>query len=547
MSSSEKIRGLLCGISQTIAHEEAFQGNTSASAGLPLAKIYTASANKGEVAGEYPFTRGVTSNMYHDGHWVMGMYSGYGSPTETKKRFKLLLEAGQTGLSVALDLPTQTGVDSDDPLAKGEVGKVGVALNSVDDMIAMLDGLPLENLRQMRTTANAISPIFTAFTLVAMEELGIDPSSFKLLLQNDPLKEFTSRGTWIFPPAASIKFSVDVIEYFQEYYPSWQPIQFCGYHIRDAGGTATQEVGVSILNGLAYLDAAEARGVDISKISPTLFTFLAASVDIFEEAAKFRATRRLWAKILHERYGVPEEAATIRIFSYTLGGALTAQEPHNNIARIAYEALAAVLGGTQTLATSSWDEALSLPSEDAAHLSLRIQQIIGAEAGAAKVVDPLGGSYYVENLTDRLEAEIAAYVVELIDAGGAVKGIEDGSISAQLGESAYREYRDIAEGRKLLVGVNYKTRAAESNALPVATPAFPDATDEAMASLAATREKRIPERVDGALLAVELAARNDENTIPAIIEAARARATIGEICTTLAKVWGRHPVSQESI
>ncbi len=547
MSSTELTRNLLRGISANLVREEAFQGNTSSSARLPLSRIYTDAGNATPAAGEYPFTRGVTRNMYHDGHWVMGMYSGYGSPTETKKRFKLLLEAGQTGLSVALDLPTQTGIDSDDPLARGEVGKVGVALNSVDDMIAMLDGLPLENLKQMRTTANAISPIFTAFTLVAMEELGIDPAAFKLLLQNDPLKEFTSRGTWIFPPAASIKFSVDVIEHFQHNYPDWQPIQFCGYHVRDAGGTAVQEVGVSILNGLAYLDAAEARGVDIGKVAPTLFTFLAAGVDIFEEAAKFRATRRLWAKILHERYGVPAGDATIRIFAYTLGGALTAREPHNNIARIAYEALAAVLGGTQTLATSSWDEALSLPSEEAAHLSLRIQQIIGAEAGAAKVVDPLGGSYYVENLTDRLEAEIAAHVVELLDAGGAVRGIEDGSISAQLGESAYREYRDIAEGKKLVVGVNYKTRADAGDELPVATPAFPDATDEALASLAATRGKRDPEAVAQGLQALEQAARDDENTIPAIIEAARARATIGEICSALASVWGRHEVSTQSL
>lgn len=514
----------------------------TSSARLPLSPFFA--GENSERPGEFPFSRGLSERGYLDELWVMGMYSGYASPKETNARFKSLLSAGQTGLSIALDLPTQIGIDSDHPLAMGEVGKVGVPLNTVEDMLTLLDGLPINQIRQMRSTANAIAPIFAAFALVALEELGIAPGSFRLFLQNDPLKEFPARGTWIFPPAASLRFAVDVIEYFAAHHPNWQPIQFCGYHIRDAGGNVVQEVGVALANGIAYIEEAARRGVRIADIAPTLFFFLSSSIDIFEEAAKFRAARRIWAKLLHGRYGVPHKLCSMKIFAYTLGGALVAQEPQNNITRIAYEALAAVLGGVQTLATSSWDEAHSLPSEEAAHLSLRAQQILAHETGVANVVDPLGGSYYVEALTDRLESEIAGYVVEILEQGGAVAAIENGFIENELARSAFRDHEEIQSGRRLIVGVNFKPRAAEAGLAPSFILGSSIASD-AVAELRRVKACRDGARVERALAAVRDAARRGVNTIPALIEAARARASLGEMTEALASVFGRHVSSIE--
>lgn len=520
--------------------EQAAKKTTSSR--LPIPAFYAGPAN--DRPGSFPFGRGITERMYHDELWVMGMYSGYVSPKETNTRFRNLLAAGQTGLSIALDLPTQIGVDSDDPLAAGEVGKVGVPLNSVEDMLALLDGLSLHQVRQMRSTANAIGPIFAAFVIVALEELAIDPAVFRLFLQNDPLKEFSSRGTWIFPPGPSARFAVDAIEYFAKHHPTWQPIQFCGYHVRDTGGTAVQEVAVATANGIAYLDEAERRGVEIAGIAPSLFLFLSSSVDIFEEAAKFRAARRLWARLLHKRYGVPEEKTAIKIFSYTLGGALAAHEPQNNIVRVAYEALGAVLGGVQTLATSSWDEAHSLPSEEAAHLALRTQQILAHETGVTKVVDPLAGSYYVEALTRRLENEITRYAVTLLEHGGAIGVIESGFLTQELADAAYRDYQEVCEGERLIVGVNFKpSNQPMPENLPFAVP--PGTAEEAIGRLQQVRTRRNAQRLRVALDGLCSAAREGRNTVPALLEATRARATIGEITETLATVFGRHDSSVE--
>lgn len=515
--------------------------NPTAAASGEKSAAYYAPGNA-ERPGHFPFSRGITEQLYQDELWVMGMYSGYSSPKETNERFRKLLSAGQTGLSIALDLPTQIGVDSDDPVAFGEVGKVGVPINTVEDMLALLDGLPLDKIRQIRSTANAISPIMAAFTVVALDELGIDPGSFRLFLQNDPLKEFPARGTWIFPPAESLRFSVDVIEYFSRHHPQWQPIQFCGYHIRDAGGSAVQEVAVSAANGIAYLDEAARRGVDIAEVAPQLFLFLSASLNIFEEVAKFRAARRFWARLLTDNYGVPPERAAIKIFSYTLGGALVAQEPLNNITRIAYEALAAVLGGVQTLATSSWDEAHSLPTEEAALLSLRTQQILAHETGVPGVVDPLGGSHYVEALTDKLFGEIAGYTAQILQRGGAVAAIESGFVANELGDAAYRQFLDVSEKRRLVVGVNcFNSSAGEGGG--VSAPSIPAASDgaakDAIRRLNLVRAQRVPHGVAVALDNVTAAARSGANTIPALIEAARSRASIGEMTDSLAKVWGR--------
>lgn len=428
---------------------------------------------------------------------------------------------------------------SDDPSAAGEVGKVGVPINSVDDMLALLDGLPLAQIRQMRTTANAIGPIFAAFVIVALEELGVDHRSFRLFLQNDPLKEYPARGTWIFPPAAGLRFAVDVIEYFAQHHRDWQPINFCGYHLRDAGGTIIQEVGFATANGIAYLQEAQRRGIDVASVVPNLFLFLSASIDIFEEAAKFRAARRLWARVLHEAFGVPEPLAGIRIFSYTLGGALAAREPMNNVARIAFEALAATLGGAQTLATSSWDEAHGLPSEQAAHLSLRTQQILAYEAGVRRVADPLGGSFYVEALTDQIERGIAACAIGILDQGGAVAAIENGHVSRALADAAFREHEDVSLGRKIVVGVNFNPQPEEI--YPTAPLTSQAATAaEAVAALKRTREGRDFVRHAKALAALRSAAEGGRNCLPALIEAARARATMGELTDVLARVWGRH-------
>lgn len=509
----------------------------STSAGIGLPAFFAPDA--AERPGQYPFSRGISDRGYLDQPWVMGMYSGYATPRETNVRFKALLAAGQTGLSVALDLPTQIGVDSDHVLALGEVGKVGVPLNSVDDMLALLDGLPLDRIRQIRTTANGIGPIFLAFVLVALEELGIDPCVFQLSIQNDPLKEFTARGAWVFPPAPALKFAVDAVEYAASRYPGWQPNWFSGYHIRDAGGTAIHEVAVSMANGIAYIEEALGRGLTIDQLAPQMFLFLAGGVDVFEEAAKFRAARRLWARLLHEHFGASREKCAMRIFCYTLGGALWAQEPSNNIVRISYQALAAALGGAQTLATSSWDEAHSLPTQESATLALRTQQIVAFEIGATNVVDPLGGSYYVEALTDAIEAEAMVALADIMERGGAVACIESGYVEKMLADASYKDFQDVEAGRRKVLGVNmFANESAEPIDGDFVMPA--NVAEQAITALEATRAGRDEGVLAKALESVTAAARADANTIPAILDAVRARASTGEIVEALATVWGRH-------
>jgi methylmalonyl-CoA mutase N-terminal domain/subunit len=520
--------------------EPADVGRYSSSAGLPLPVSYAAAG--AELPGIYPFTRGRTARGYLDEFWVMGQYSGFATPRETNARFKQLLEAGQTGLSIALDLPTQMGLDSDATLAAGEVGKVGVPIDTVDDLLVLLDGLPLDRVRQMRTSANAIGPIFAAFMLVALEELGVEPQSFRLMLQNDPLKEFSARGTFIFPPAPSLRLAIDVVEHFAAELPRWEPIEFCGYHIRDAGGTAVQEVAIATANGIAYLDEAVRRGVDVEAAAHSLFVFLSAGVDIFEEAAKLRATRRIWGRLLHERYGVAEESAGVNLFVYTLGGALVAQEPLNNVVRVAYETLAAVLGGVQTLATSSYDEALGLPSPGAAHLALRTQQVVAHESGATTVVDPLAGSYYVEDLTTRLEAEILTLVADIAEQGGAVEALDSGFIQSALSDAAYELQREIESGERPVVGVNVHRAEAEQirNVFAIKT----ELQDQQLAALREAKARRDDATVRERLTAVTAAAEAGQNSIPTVLEAARVRATLGEIVAALEQVHGRYRPSR---
>jgi methylmalonyl-CoA mutase N-terminal domain/subunit len=517
--------------------------NVTSSTRLPLPVSYAATG--GELPGRYPYTRGIDAGLYQDETWVMGQYSGYATPKETNERFKQLLASGGSGLSVALDLPTQMGMDSDDPRAAGEVGKVGVSLDSVEDLKNLLDGVPLERVRQMRTTANAIGPVFVAFLLVALEELGADPRGFRLLMQNDSLKEYFARGTYIYPPEPARRLSVDVVEFFAEHHPHWEPIEFCGYHIRDAGGSAVHEIAFAICDGIAYLEEARRRGIDLASFTPQCFFHLASAPDVFEEAAKFRAARRVWAHVLHEHFGVPEEACAINIFAYTLGGALHAQEPLNNAIRVAYETFAAAIGGIQTLATSSYDEALGLPTLAAAHLALRTQQIAAHESGATKVVDPLAGSYYVEDLTNRLAAEIAAEILRVDELGGALEAIATGYYANVLADNAYEIQKRIDSGEDRIVAVNTDVSEEQAHATEVfRVREERGQLEEQRKALARVRSSRDPEAVERALSALADAAAAGRNSIPPLLEAARARVTIGEITETFTRVFGRHTPAQ---
>jgi len=534
------------------AHEERLDagelGATTLS-GLEVKALYTpldAPATSEEyleqlgLPGEAPFTRGVQPGMYRERLWVMGQYSGVASAQETNARIRSLLEQGQRGFSVALDLPTQNGLDSDHPLAQGEVGRVGVPIDTLADMETMLAGIPLDEVRQIRTTANAIGPIAVALFIAAAESLGYSPKSFRMLLQNDVLKEYVARGTYVFPPRPALKFAVDVVEYCANELPEWEPIEFCGYHIRDSGSTAVQEVAIAFANGIEYINAALERGLDIDAFAPSIYLFLSAHLDLFEEVAKFRAARRMWFKLLKHRFGAKlPESLSANIFCYTLGSPQTAQEPLNNIVRISYQTLAAVLGGVQTLATSSYDEALGLPSVESVRIALRTQQIVAYETGVARTADPLGGSYFVERLTDEFEAAAWAYLQRIKDEGGALLALESGWLSNELEAQAYRHQLAVEEGRQVVVGVN---RFVGDAAPPEThTPTADARTEhEQIARLAAVKQARSAERVAATLGRLGDVADAGDNTIPAILEAVRAYATVGEICDVLAQRWGRY-------
>jgi methylmalonyl-CoA mutase, N-terminal domain len=530
---------------------------TTTASGLETAPVYTpldSAATTADLAtydeklglpGVAPFTRGIKPGMYREGLWVMGMYSGRASPKETNERIRNLISAGGSGFSVALDLPTQLGLDADDPRSRGEVGRVGVPISSIADMIELLDGVPFEQVSQIRTTANAIGPIAVALFVAAAEELGVSPKSFKVMLQNDVLKEYIARNTYIFPFRKGRDFSVDVIEYCARELPHWEPIEFCGYHIRDAGSTAVQEVAIAVANGIAYIERALSRGIDIDAFGHAIYMFLSAGLDIFEEVAKFRAARRIWYRIMRDRFGAARDSTcALNIFCYTLGSSQTAVEPLNNIARIAYQALSAALGGVQTLATSSFDEALGLPSPEAAHVGLRTQQILGLETGVARSADPLGGSYLVESLTDQLESEILAYLERIEEMGGAVAALEKGFFARELERQAYAFQQEVERGDRPVVGLNrFVGQERDKPVISAPGPSSLDAVEaEQVEKLAKLRATRDQDRVDDALHGLVAAAQEERNTIPSILDAIRNRATIGEVCTSLASVWGRTSV-----
>ena len=511
--------------------------------GIEIEPIYD--PDRGEVSvdrigepGSFPFTRGIYPDMYRGRLWTMRQYAGMGSADETNRRFRYLLDHGQTGLSVAFDLPTQMGLDSDHPRAEGEVGKTGVAIDSIEDMERLLAGIPLDQV-STSMTINATAPILLLLYELVAEEQGLDPATLSGTVQNDLLKEYAARGTYIYPPQPSMRLITDLFAYAGERIPRWNTISISGYHMREAGATAAQEIAFTLANGIAYVQAAVDAGLTVDDVAPRLSFFFACHMHFFEEIAKFRAARRMWAAIVRDRFGAKDpRSLTLRFHTQTGGATLTAQQPENNIVRTALEAMAAVLGGTQSLHTNSFDEALALPTEQAVKIALRTQQVLGFETGVAETADPLGGSYYVEALTDELE-RIATEIVETIDAmGGAVSAIEAGYYQDEIHEAAFRIQRGIETGERIVVGVNRfvdaDTRAVELQRISA------EETAQQMERLRELRASREKPAVDAALLAVEETARGTGNLLPPMREALRLRATLGEVSDALRRVFGEY-------
>jgi len=488
--------------------------------------------------GEPPFTRGVYPTMYRGRLWTMRQYAGMGTAAETNARFRYLLEHGQTGLSVAFDLPTQMGYDSDHPRAEGEVGRTGVAICSIEDMRRLFEGIPLGEV-STSMTINATAPILLLLYELVAEEQGVPAERLSGTVQNDILKEYAARGTYIYPPKPSMRLVTDLFAYCAERMPRWNTISISGYHMREAGATAVQEVAFTLANGIAYVRAALDAGLSIDAFAPRLSFFFACHMNLFEEVAKFRAARRLWARIMAERFGAKDpRSLMLRFHTQTGGATLTAQQPENNIVRTALEALAAVLGGTQSLHTNSYDEALALPTERAAKLALRTQQVIAYETGVASVVDPLGGSYYVEWLTSEIERRALAYLEKIDGMGGAVAAIEQGFYQDEIHEAAFRMQRQIESGERVVVGVNRFREPEERQPEILRIPEEEVARQvERVRALRASRDR---EQVERALAAVEEAARGTDNLLPPMKEALRARATLGEVSDVLRRVFGEH-------
>ncbi|HEU5170257.1 MAG TPA: methylmalonyl-CoA mutase family protein [Gemmatimonadales bacterium] len=485
--------------------------------------------------GRFPFTRGVYPGMYTERLWTMRQYAGFGTAEETNERFRHLLAAGQMGLSVAFDLPTQMGYDSDHPMARGEVGRVGVAIDTVDDLALLFRGIPLDRV-STSMTINATAAILLGMYVVAGEEQGVARARLSGTVQNDVLKEYVARGTYIFPAGPSLRLVADIFRFVADERMSFNPISISGYHMREAGATAVQEVAFTLANALQYVRIAVDAGLDVNAFGPRLSFFFASHNDLFEEAAKFRAARRLWARVVRERFGADDQTARLRFHTQTGGVTLQAQQPLNNVVRVAYQALAAVLGGTQSLHTNGYDEALALPTAESATLALRTQQVLGYESGVAQVVDPLAGSWYVEALTDRIEHEARRLIEEVDAMGGAAAAIERGFFQEAIARSAYELQRAQEAGEVTVVGVNRFTEDAPPPRIE--TPDFPELEARQRARLAEVKARRDAARAEAGLRAVGDAAAGTTPLMPAIIDAVRARATLGEISDALRRVWG---------
>jgi len=488
--------------------------------------------------GEYPFTRGVQPTMYRGRLWTMRQYAGYASAQESNRRYRYLLEQGQTGLSVAFDLPTQIGYDADDPIASGEVGKVGVSISSLGDMQTLFSEIPLDKV-STSMTINAPASILLAMYIAVAKRQGVEVQRLRGTVQNDILKEYIARGTYIFPPAPSMRLVTDVFQYCQGEIPRWNTISISGYHIREAGSTAVQEVAFTLANAIAYVEAALKTGLDVEEFAEQLSFFFNAHNNFLEEIAKFRAARRTWARIMHQRFGAQNpRACMLRFHTQTGGSTLTAQQPENNVVRVTLQALAAVLGGTQSLHTNSMDEALWLPTEKSVRVALRTQQVIAHESGVADSIDPLAGSYLIEHLTDEIERHAQEYINKIDEMGGALAAIERGYIQGEIQEAAYRYQKDVENGDQIVVGVNaFQTEeSVEMERLQV-NPAL---EAEQRRRLAELRQRRHQNRVSELLTQLESTAKTRQNLIPLFIECVENDITLGEICGVLRKVWGEY-------
>ncbi|MCG6921190.1 MAG: methylmalonyl-CoA mutase family protein [Acidobacteria bacterium] len=489
--------------------------------------------------GQYPYTRGLHASGYRSKLWTMRQYAGFGTAAESNRRYRYLLDQGTTGLSVAFDLPTQIGYDSDDPHSHGEVGRVGVAVDSLEDMEVLFEGIPLDRV-STSMTINATAAILLALYVAVARRRGIAEDSLAGTIQNDILKEYVARGTWIFPPDPSLRLVTDVFAYCASRVPKWNPISISGYHIREAGATAPQEIAFTFANALEYVRAARAAGLDPNRFGKRLSFFFACHSDLVEEVAKFRCARRLWARLMKERFGVADPRAQQCRFHVQTGGVtLTAQQPDNNVVRVALQALAAVLGGAQSLHTNARDEALALPTEDSARLALRTQQIIAFESGVADTVDPLGGSYAVEAATGALEKEALEIIDRIESRGGALQAIERGETQREIQESAYRFQRQVERGARVIVGVNRFQEASETPPGDILR-IDPDLERAQVGRVRSLRERRDPGRWREAMNALERGARSNENLVPMIIDAVLAWATVGEIAGRLRTVFGEH-------
>ena len=508
--------------------------------GLPLKPVYTAEDRRAEepAPGSFPFTRGIHKDMYRGRLWTMRQYAGFGTAAESNERYRFLLKQGQTGLSVAFDLPTQIGYDSDDPMANGEVGKVGVAIDSLQDMEILLDDIPLDKVSTSMTINATAAMLLLLYQLVA-EKQGCPPEKITGTVQNDILKEYAARGTYIFPPKPSMRLITDLFAYCARELPNWNTISISGYHMREAGSTAAEEIALTLSHAVAYVEAAQAAGLAVDAFAPRVSFFFACHMDFFEEVAKFRAARRMWARIMRDRFHAADQRSqALRFHTQTGGVTLTAQQPLNNIVRTTLEAISAVLGGTQSLHTNAYDEALGLPSQNAAEIALRTQQVIGYETAVPYVADPLGGSFYVESLTDRVEEEALAMMAEIDELGGAVSCIESGWTQRRIADSAYRLQQRVESGERAVVGVN---RYTDTDSRPVeimkVSPHHQAEQTHALEKLRARRSKAV---VDRHLRELEHAARGSDNLMVPLKAALADYVTIGECCAVLRGVFGEY-------
>jgi methylmalonyl-CoA mutase N-terminal domain/subunit len=489
--------------------------------------------------GEYPYTRGIEPLMYRENLWLIGQYGGFGSPEETNQRFKYLLSQGITAFTIALDLPTQMGYDSDHPMSKGEVGKTGVAVDSLKDMEIIFEGIPLTAVKMVGTLANAIGPIGLAWFMALAEKQKVSPAVFGAFLQNEILKEYVARGAYFLPPKAGLKLVIDVLEYCARHLPNWLPIQLCGYHFRDAGGNAIHEIAFTLANAITYIDETVKRGLKVDDFVPQFVFHMAANLDVFEEAAKFRALRRIWARLMKERFGARDPRSLKgKISLYTAGSTLTAQQPMNNIVRVAAAAMAAILGGVQYAFCSSMDEPFQTPSEESARIAIRTQQILAHELGVSHTVDPLGGSYYVESLTSQIEERVWDYLKKIESMGGALAAIEKGFYQTEISSAAYQLQKEIEEKDRIVVGVNEYRIEEQINIKPLKHD--PKAEKKVILGLKSFKKERDNFELQKALEEIKKAAEKNENLVPPIFEAVKGYATVGEISNVLREVYGEY-------